>query len=259
MVHRIAIILFLWAGIATAQQLSDPLNPVRKPYPRQVGIIGGAGIIMQSGNFNVSCDCPAFEGGRGSGFMGGLVYEDDLFENFVWGAAALYENRPFEALYRQTEPTRFTSAEPKDTVDAPGEFRHRANAKFSFFTVMPFIKYVQFHPLFIRAGIGASTVISSHILHEQELLTSSFLTSQGVRADAEMTSPTVVEDGDFKEAKPLQLSLNPAIGVDIRFGKSQWYLAPVLQYSLPLTTLSDRGESFRLHSWQVMAELRYTF
>ncbi|MES2766169.1 MAG: hypothetical protein V4642_09890 [Bacteroidota bacterium] len=250
-----------------AQAKSDPLTPARMVYPQQIGVIGGVGLISQSGDFNVTCECPAFEGGRGTGFLVGMVYEDDLFKGFVWGATLTYQKRPIEALYRQTDSVTVTSQASGKSFRTNIEFRSSASASFSYLTLMPFVKYVQLNPLFLRAGVGLTSVISGNVIHRKELLTTSVLSPEGtvervntVDENGNITDNIVtIEDGEFPEVNAFQISLEPAIGVDIRLGKSKWYIAPVVQYSFPITTISEKGADFKLNALQIMGEIRYAF
>jgi hypothetical protein len=266
MKFAVALMLCFCSFSAYAQN-SDPINAGRILYRKQAGVIIGTGLIAQSGNFNVTCDCPAFEGGRGTGLVAGAIYEDDLLENFVWGGALLFQTRPIEALYRQTELVTVESSASNREFTIPAEFRNSASADFSYLTFMPFVKYIQLHPLFIRVGAGLSTVVSGRIVHTKELLTTTVLSAEGTVENVQLVdenknpidNPATVEDGNFAQLNSFQFSIEPAIGVDIRLGKSDWFIAPVVQYSLPLMTISENGQDFKLSALQFMAEVRVVF
>ncbi len=66
----------------------------------------------------------------------------------MWGATAIIETRPIEALYRQTELVNVTSDNRDGEFPVLVDFRNTASAKFTYLTFMPFVKYVQLHPLF---------------------------------------------------------------------------------------------------------------
>ncbi|HYF02691.1 MAG TPA: hypothetical protein VEC36_04900 [Patescibacteria group bacterium] len=266
MKYLLLAVIFISATSLFAQS-ADPLNPGRVLYPEQAGLIGGVGILTQTGEFNVTCDCPAFDGGRGTGFLIGAIYERDLFRQVAWGAALLYQHRPFEALYRETELVPVRSAETERNYEAPLDFRNTASARFSYLTLMPFIKYIQFQPLFLRGGIGLTTIVSGNLLHSKELLTKTVRSPEGRLETVSMVDENgqprenlaIIEDNEFPALNAFQLSLEPAIGVDIKLGKSSWYLAPVFQYSLPLTIISENGNNFKLSAWQITGEIRYIF
>lgn len=260
---NINLTFFLVLIITTAKLLSQdfatPLDPEKMRNQKEVGILFGLGQNFMSGNFRTECDCPEFINGTKFGYSIGAIYEMDFASRFMWGAALIFSNRDIYSEYQIIEDVRLQSVITGKLETAPIKFKHKANADFSYLTLMPYIKWNLTNFMFVRLGVSGSFVLNNKIKHEKELLQKTARLSSGeivsIKIDSENEFSTIVEDGDFPQTNSFQISLDPMLGFNIPI-EENLFLSPVFQYSLPLSNISEKGENFKVSGWRFILELR---
>lgn len=239
---------------AFAQGNASPIEPntTRKArYGIAVGIPG----VMQNGAYNTSCDCPAFEGGGGSGITIGALYEPETSSKFIFGIMAGYDYRYADATYTENLGRDLTSRDGEKFTNVLIQYRHTSSIAFGSLFAMPYFKYYLGSRLFVRMGAQLGSVVYSYLRHDEEILSSSILLPNG-EVLAPQQGKTLLEEGKFPNLVSFQAALNPAIGFELKAG-TKWSFMPVVQYSLPLTGYSSRNKDFSLSAWQIFVELHY--
>ena len=255
-------LLFFICLLCCASVLRTQDAPGTGASIEEVGVLVGPALNLQAGSFLTQCNC-TFTDGRRAGLHVGALYEyrENRTASLSWGAALSYTQRNVEASYQQIEgvkPQLIDRPEESDSVAV--RFRHRAFANFSLITLMPYLKWQPDIPFFARLGAGAGFVINATVRHNKEVMDRVVLLPNGERAAVSFEDGSdvmTVEDGKFPSVSAFQLTLEPALGANIRLTE-RFTLSPVFQYSFPVMNLSSRGEGFRIHSLLFLAELRMT-
>jgi hypothetical protein len=259
----ISLLLISFGGKVLAQRtLSNPLEPEKFQTQREAGIFFGLGQNIQGGAFNTKCDCPEFENGSAFGWKLGLLYEQDIKYYIQWGVAAGINSLGVTASYQYNKDRVFTTLVGgtlvSDTV--PILFRQQAETKFLNVMLMPYIKWSPASFFFVRLGFDADFNISSNIKHSEEILQKTVkLPSTGEIVEVTFedgSSKVVVEDGEFPAVVTPQFYIVPAVGFNIQLSKNM-FLAPVFDFSLPLSEMSTNGDGFKVYNWRIIAELRW--
>jgi hypothetical protein len=263
----ILIMIILGFGTLQAQEFrtdtDSPLNPVGKPE-NFLGAYIGVGQNFQSGKFYVECNDCIFEGAVGAGFSIGALFEKPLGSYMRYGISAGLDITGIEGSFIEYEsmPYRQTPDSPEE--DIIYQFRHTADAGFTFLNTMPYLKFYPFKYMFIKFGSAFSYGISSSIVHQKHLLNRTALLRNGTILDLSIEgSPDpyviTVEDGEFTGFEPFQVFLVPAIGAVIPLDDSdEITLSPYFQFGIPVTKYSDVQDGFIVNTWRIMAELTFS-
>lgn len=265
-------VLFLcflfFASFAYSQQasLSSPIDPSKYPIQQEIGFMIGPGVDFQSGSFYSSCPCE-FEGGSGFGFTFGPNYERDVFAATKFGAALLFDFSAISASYVEIEDIEARSQTSDYSEVIPISIENTADATFFSVGLMPYLKWEPVNFFFVRGGLRVSYLATSNLKHTQTLLQNTVVLSNKeigvVKLLDETGNPApdnelVIEDVDFPDINPLQMSLVPAVGFNARLSE-RLFLSPSVSYSFPLTNLSEQGENFKTSSIRFFLEMRYAF
>lgn len=242
-----------------SQDMATPLDPEKMPNQREIGILFGFGQNFMGGNFRTACECPEFINGVKFGYSFGALYEMDFTPKFMWGAALIYSIRDVLSEYQIIEDVPLKSLITGKPETVPIKFKHKANADFSYLSVMPYLKWNLSDFLFFKLGFSASFVLNNHIKHEKELLQKTARLSSGetvtIKLDSENGTSEIVEDGAFPLTNSTQFSIDPMIGFNIAIEENV-FISPLFQYSLPLTKISENGDNFKISAWRILIELR---
>lgn len=255
-----------------AQNQSSPLSP-EDVRPERVGVTIGVTGVQQSGEFNVNCDCPGFKSGGGSGIIIGGVYELESYSSIVAGVVGGYHFRSFDAINNLQNDTSLSTADLSTSFqNIPLTSKHKSEVSLAEIFAMPYIKFFPFKKTaFLRLGANIGYIVNSTFNHTIQITQSTVqlqngetvrlsfdaakLQARGMKLLTENTA--LVEEGAIPKLNLLQFALNPAIGAEIRVNKQFW-LVPVIQYSLPLTNISSFGKDYKVSSFQFLLELHYT-
>jgi hypothetical protein len=256
------LVLIITTTKLLSQDFATPLDPEKMRNQKEIGLLFGLGQNFMSGNFRTECDCPEFINGTKFGYTIGALYEMDFTPRFMWGAALIYTNRDIYSEYQIIEDVQLQSIITGKPESAPIKFKQKANADFSYLTLMPYIKWNLAEFMFIKLGFSGSFVLNNKIKHEKELIQKTARLSSGeivsIKLDSENGISTIIEEGDFPQTNSFQISLDPMLGFNIAL-EENLFLSPVLQYSLPLSNISERGENFKIGAWRFLLELRLAF
>lgn len=263
------IILTVLIGITAiaelpAQKNADPLKPQELPPQREWGVFVGFGPNTQLGTMFVECPDCYFDGGRGTGFIVGGLYEHEIFPRVRFGGSVSYEYLGFRSLFREYEPVDFLIKSTGETETLPVSFRHEADVTLNYLSLTPYIKWYPTYFMFLKLGFSASYVLTNNITHNQQIIDRWVILRNGDSAYVEyvndngepIASDTKVnQDSEITGINQLQFSVNPAIGFHFSLG-SKMELGPVFQYSIPLTKITENGEGFSVSSWRFLLEFR---
>lgn len=254
---NIVILLIFNLNISLSQKIATPIQPEIGPAQQEIGIIVGLGSNVQSGLFRTECPCD-FDNGTRFGFLFGLFYENDITKNLQWGISGFYDYKGITASYLERELTAVTSQTTGKTENIRLLWRHKADADFSYITVMPSLKWSPASFFFIKLGLGASFIAGNNVKHSKELLENTVLLSTGELVKVEVpnsdNNTIVIQDSKFPQVNSFQLSLDPIIGFNIPISK-YFYLSPAFHYSLPLTKIINDGD-FKISSFHFWLEFK---
>ncbi len=239
---------------------SDPLRARKLLIYDQVGGFGGLSLNGQTGTLVTDCNCE-FQGGAATGYVIGGLFERLTRSRITWGVSLGYEDRSISGRFREIEGVIQRAPSNGLEYTVPIEFLHEANVSLGYLTATPFLKYVAFEALFVRAGAAISYVVSTNVKHTKSLASDTVRFPNGESAtvqfpDAESGTSIVLQDGPISDVQPLQISASLGVGAEIRLSKTM-FLAPVIQYVYPFTTISSSAGDFSTQALQIMLELRF--
>lgn len=236
-----------------------PLNPGKSHTQKEMGAFIGFGQNLQSGKYNTGCDSCNFDSGNGFGFKAGLLYEFDLSRNFQFGAAIGINLLNVVSSFMDFRALLFTSQVSQYQELLNVMIREKSETALLNFTIMPFIKWSPSGSFFARMGIEAGSIVYAHVKHTEELTQRSALLSNGEIGEFEFKdfsgNVAVVREGDYTDINKFQIYIVPAIGVNIELAKNV-NLTPVFDFGFPLTSLSTKGDGFKVVNWRILFELR---
>ena len=192
--------------------------------------------------------------------MTGLQFESLTRSGFLWGVTLGYENRSIQGRFREIEASQITSASSGQTYVVPIEFLNTADVSLHFLTAMPYLKVNTVGPVFVRGGAAISYVMSSGMQHLKALQTTDLVLPNG--ESATVTLPdypdgvATIQDGPIPNLNSLQLGFTAGVGLDLKVGES-FFFSPVLQYYLPVTSISSAGEPYSTRAFQILVEGRW--
>jgi hypothetical protein len=250
--------LFAYFCPVYGQNLSTPLEPQAPPLKSELGLFIGLGQNVELGSFNTSgCPCE-FEGGTGLDFIIGALYEHEIVPAIRYGIAVGYNPKSLTSTFREREMVGFMPKGASDSEYVPIWFRYRTQSNFSYFPVIPYLKWQPSKIMFLKLGLDASFLVSSHLTHTKEVLDNTATLSTGEIVSvsfADGTNTHTLADGKFPSPNSMVWSLEPSLGFNIQLSK-KIFLSPVLQFSIPLSTVADYGNGFKFSAWRIIFELR---
>lgn len=247
---------------------STPLAPDEKPTSVWFGAFVGPTFASQGGTFTTACDCD-FTGGAGTGFVGGLMFENKTTSKIIIGAQLGYDSRGLTGRFREIEGSQQTSPSGR-TYTVPIEFLNEATLDLEVISLSAYAKYSFLGPIYARVGANAGYVFASSLTHTKSLVSKTVTFPNGEVANVfipgSQDGVVTVQDGPVVDLNPLQIGLIGGLGVEIPVRRVErkygppvvtTYLSPVVQYTLPINTISAQGSSFQLRQLQFFIELRH--
>jgi hypothetical protein len=263
---RIGIIyLFAFIGCFLpiyGQNLANPLIPQAPPLKSELGLFVGLGQNIELGTFyTTGCPCQ-FDGGTGLDFLIGALYEHELEPKIRYGIAVGYNLKTLNSSFQEREEIGFWNQTASDSEHVPIWFRYRTQSNFSYIPVIPFLKWQPSKLFFLKLGLDVSFLASSHMTHTKEVLDQTATLSDGqtvsVMFKDSLNNGATVEtlyDKNFPSPNSIIWSLEPSLGFNIPLSK-KIFLSPVLQFSIPLSTVATNGNGFKFSAWRIIFELR---
>ncbi|MFA6571014.1 MAG: hypothetical protein WCT77_07230 [Bacteroidota bacterium] len=254
------LILLQTFELSAQRNYSNPLEPQKPELKREWGFFLGLGGVKQSGTFLTSnCNCEFSDGGGFDLILGGL-FEQEVFYGLRAGIGAGFNLKTLNASYRERENVNLTSQTTGKSENVPIWFRHQADASFFYLPVLPYLKWTPAEIIFLKAGLNFSFLLTSSIKHVKELQDETANLSTGevvsVFIDGDNPKSKVIEDGPFPGTKSFFMAFEPAVGFNFRTGKKSFF-STELQYSMPLTNVTEKGDNFRFSTFRFIAELRF--
>lgn len=239
---------------------SDPLSARKLIVYDEVGGYGGLSFNTQGGTIVTNCNCE-FQGGAGTGFVIGALFERLTRSRLIWGVALGYENRSIEGRFREIEGVVQRAPASGTEYTVPLEFSNIANVNLGYISAIPYLKYTAFDFLFLKAGGTLSYVISSNLTHTKVLMSDTVRFPNGESASVSLpgaggSNSFVLENGPIKGLQGFQFGLLFGGGFDIRPSKTL-YLSPVIQYIVPITSISSSAGNFSSKALQILLECRF--
>lgn len=214
---------------------------------------------MQDGIFYTKCG-DRFEQGANTGFMVGALYKRFIYTSkFAYGVRLAYETRNIKALYNEYELIEdIPSSVSGETFKASVLFRNEAEIQFSLLSITPYIEWSPLWNAFLHVGVMPQFVFDTHVSHNKKLAQESVTLGDGrverISIDGENGQQATVEDGSVPDVASLQFAIAGGVGIDIPVSKKV-VITPLYQYAIPLTTLSERGQSFRIRASQLLLSI----
>lgn len=211
---------------------------------------------MQDGIFYTKCG-DRFEQGASTGFAVGALYKRFISTSqFAYGIRLTYETRNIKAIYNEYELIEdIPSSVSGETFKASVLFRNEAELQFSLLSVTPYVEWSPFWNAFLHAGVMPQFVFGTHVQHAKNLAQEFVTLGDGrverISIDGENEQQATVEDGSIPDVPSVQFALVGGLGIDIPVSKKVT-ITPLYQYALPLTVLSERGQSFRIRASQLL-------
>lgn len=247
---------------------STPLAPDEKPTSMWFGGYVGPTFSSQGGTFTTACDCE-FTGGAGTGFIAGLMFEDKTTSKIIIGGQLGYDSRGLTGKFREIEGSVQTSPSGR-TYTVPIQFLNEAAIDLGVVHASAYAKYAFLGPVYARLGATAGYVVSSSLVHTKTLESKTVTFPNGELATVAIPGAkdgvVTVQSGPVADLNPLQFGLIGAVGIEIPIRKVErkfgppavtTYLSPVVQYNLPISTISAQGNNFQLRQVQFFLELRH--
>ncbi len=251
---HIAFILFLLISPAAAQFFESPEDELIRTdtletKPRY-GIYGNFNLNLHASNFNklpgVPSCCPSFEGGFGTGYsFGGLfdyALDHEKFINIRAGYAV------FNGSFEEEEPTTVLI----DGVHQPGAFKHTLDAELSTVGIEPMFGHRIWRRMFGHAGFRFGYVIDKNYDQIERVSKpakqGTFLDGQRFRNDL---------DGEIEEAASVQFAVN--LGASYELPLKEDYsllLAPEIFYTFWLTPVVSNTK-WSVHTIRAGLSLKY--
>ncbi|MCX6140999.1 MAG: outer membrane beta-barrel protein [Candidatus Kapabacteria bacterium] len=257
----ICILFLLITGMVRAQENvldSDPIAARKRLVYSQLGGFVGFGLLSQGGTFTTACNCE-FTGGAGAGLMAGLMFERLTRSRITWGATLGYDNRGVTSRFRETEGVVQTSPSGR-TFTVPITFLNEAEINLHVLTAMPYMKYHFFDLFYGRVGASVGYVFSSGLSHTKTLETQTVTFPNGEIASVSLpgggNGTVILQNGPVPDLNALQLGIVLGVGMELHLSKKM-FLSPVVQYLVPITTISTQGASFTVRSLQFSIEARH--
>lgn len=252
------------------------ISPIEagKQKTLRYGAFVGVNAVFQSDSLRTLCNCPGFIYGSGSGLLIGAFYEPATNSDLVFGGSISFDQRSFSSSYVSLFDTTLASQR-----DPSFRFQnqvisqlHTANVNLGYLFITPYVKWYPFgEHIFVRLGANAGILLTQSLEHIVEFNNPFIRLPNGenvvlsVREDSlrqgqtALNSTTVRQpDRGFPDVNRFQFGLLPSVGVEFRLNNN-WWLAPSMQYALPLTTITSNAPyKFSVSALQFILEVHYS-
>lgn len=255
----LAVVMFASASSAQILSRGDLFGPGAPPA--RAGIEVGLGLNRQEGTFQAACDCE-FADGKGTGFIGNLVFELPL--NYDW---AISFKAGINAMSTASDELVVDNAtiryEPGDSL-ASGKikFNRHGDVSTTYLTFIPGVKYQFFRGgPFIQLGAGIGLLMSSKFTHTRQLTSSTVVMEDGTTLDGVTfengTLEETLEDGEIKDVEKMRISAVISGGYDIPLSDKA-LISPMVGYDFPFSTIRTvNATDWKISSLQLMVGLKY--
>lgn len=257
----ILVVLLVWSEAALAQTNvldSDPITARKRLVYSQVGGFVGFGLMSQSGTFKTACDCE-FSGGSGVGMFAGFMFERLTRSQITYGVTLGYDGRGITGRFREVEGVVQTTPSGR-SFTVPVTFLNEAQLALNVVSAMPYVKYHFFDLFYGRLGASVGYVFSSSLSHTKTLETDSVTFPNGEVAAVSLLGTSersvILEEGPVPDLSALQIGIMFGVGMELRISKKM-FLSPVIEYVLPISTISVQGTSFSIRSVHFSLEARH--
>ena len=265
------LMLVFAGGIASAQDLSDPLRPVKIDEVIYFGLSGGYNKVMHNvemKTFAYDVLCPVFEDGRENGYHLGGFYEQMI------GEAGTAHSIVLRALYNTYNSSfekqgdrllsRVTDANGNES-DVYTTTNHKNEIKYAAFSLDLMYKFralmfPNLGALVFTAGptvdfIGTKTrtqtmnlVDPSNVQFREQPL------PEGQRYSADRRS-VIVYDGDIDGAKSMRIGMKVGAQLEIKIPNLPIDIIPGAFYNFALTNVDD--QDWKVNTIQIGVDIRY--
>lgn len=238
---------------------SDPLSARKLIVYDEIGGYTGLSMNMQGGTLVTNCNCE-FQGGAGTGFVIGALFERLTRSRIVWGVSLGYENRSIEGRFREIEGVVQRAPASGAEYTVPLEFSNIANVNLGYLTATPYLKYTAFDALFVKAGGALSLCVASNLMHTKVLMSDTVRFPNGEQAsvslpDANGGNSVVLQNGPIAGMQAFQFGIVLGGGFNIKPSKKM-KISPVIQYVIPITSVSSSAGNFSSRALQLLVECR---
>lgn len=260
----IVITLILLTGNLYSEDYDiTPIKRGDRIIPKEMGLLFGVGPALQGGSFFSSCPCEFFDG-RGARYALGAFYEAEIIRDLRLGISGLLYFQNLKASYLEKETVDVFSEENVRVSSANISVEHVGKVDLFSIGAAPFIKWYLSDYFFLKTAFSVSYIAGADLEHTQQFMQRTVKLSDnkiGIIKDAYgnpvSSEPIILEKTSYPNINALQMSIQPMFGFDVPLSQA-FSISPMVQYSLPLTTISKTGENFKISSWMFILELRHT-
>ena len=189
----------------------------------------------------------------------GFMFERLTRSQITYGVTLGYDGRGLTGRFREVEGVVQTTPSGR-SFTVPITFLNEAQIALNVVSAMPYVKYHFFDLFYGRLGASVGYVFSSSLSHTKTLETDSVTFPNGEIASVSLPGTSersvILEDGPVPDLRALQLGIMIGVGMELRLSK-KIFLSPVVQYLVPITTISTQGTSFTVRSLQFSIEARH--
>ncbi|MEI8133842.1 MAG: outer membrane beta-barrel protein [bacterium] len=226
------------AQIFDAGHLLGPGAP-----PPMIGVELGLGNHMQSGTFEASCGCE-FASGKGSGFLGGLLFELPIDYEWTIGLGAKLDFKTTTSSTTVLDTATVTFNNTSQVASGSFRFERDGSVKETFLTLAPFLRYeLGRNGPFIQAGPGIGFLIGSDFTHKRVITQNSIVltyidgsgtfTVDNVRFQ-NGTKEETLQTGKIVSAGSTRISAIVTAGWNLSLSDNA-VIAPMISYDLALS------------------------
>ena len=235
----ILIVTMLVAAPALrAQILSGGTNLAPGAPPAMVGIELGLGQHQQLGTLEASCRCE-FNGGTGTGFLGGLLFELPLDYEWTLGLGARFDFKSTSSTTNVVDTATITFSNNSNVSSGTFTFQRDGKVKETFLTLAPFLRYeLARNGPFVQVGPGIGFLLSSHFTHTRVLNSGTITLTDGTQLSGVRfqngTRTETLQDSVITNASGTRISALATFGWNIAIGDNA-VIAPMITYDFPFT------------------------
>jgi hypothetical protein len=238
--------LCMLTPVLRAQILSGGGTLAPGAPPAMIGVELGLGMHTQLGEFEASCRCE-FDGGTGTGFLGGLLFELPLDYEWTIGLGAKFDFKNSSSVTHVLDTATITFSNTSDVSSGTFAFERDGDVKETFLTLAPFVRYeLARNGPFVQIGPGIGFVLSSHFTHTRVLNSS---TIEVTSPSGERTTLTNVrfqngtreetlQDSAIENVSGTRISALATFGWNLALGDHA-VIAPMITYDFPFTKVRD--------------------
>lgn len=247
---------------AYAQMDVNPLE-FKYEYPR-IGAEFGLSSVWQSGAYTVGCG--HFEKGAKINALIAAAYDRPFGSGFRFEALLGYQGRTVTSSYPSRENVPLvTDGENNDpkVVRVDVDFENQGTASFSYFFLLPSVKYYFTKGLYAGAGINAGLLVTKTAQYTKTIISKTVsLGELGVStvsySEDESTDPysKVFPEEKIEDASGFGVDAAVYVGAEFAVSK-RFKLGPRLLYTIPFTAVLTKPEELKLNTLQFLIGLRY--